>query len=447
MQSASNLNIWRLTWPTMLSNILYMLMGIAFLKIAGTMGTDAVAAVTTGQRLYFVLHAIMMGLCSGTTAMVGRYWGAGDKERAGRFAALSVIVFLIDGLMISWLAIPFLDQLVGMFGLASEGHALAVEFTFWTALYAPAMLVTLVFNMSFRAVGNATTPLWTALVGVVLSVVLGIGMTFGWAGLPKMGLAGLAIGGGLAMAITIVAFMLFWVLGWLSFKPCNPLPGFVKNGKTLVDIGMPAAFEQAFFQGGMLIFMIFLASYGNAPFAAYGIGLSILGLIIVVAFSFSISAATLVSQHLGAGDKRGAYDAGWRIMRTCVYLMLCGSLFMAVFAEQIARFMIDDVEVIGHMVDFTYILCFSLPFMGIEFSMAGSLRGAGDTRFPMMVTIFSIVLTRMLIPFILVKVGADVFWLYTTSLMDFSIKSGLNMWRFRNKKWLSNKSLINNSSG
>ena len=68
MKPVSTLNIWRLTWPTILSNIIFMLMGIAYLKIAGEMGADAVAAVTTGQRVYWVLHAIMMGLCSSTTA-------------------------------------------------------------------------------------------------------------------------------------------------------------------------------------------------------------------------------------------------------------------------------------------------------------------------------------------------------------------------------------------
>ena len=326
-----------------------------------------------------------------------------------------------------------------MFGLADKAYIMAVEFTFWTAIYAPAMLVTLVFNMSFRAVGNATTPLWAAIIGVLLSVLLGAALTFGWAGLPKLGLAGLAIGGGIGTSLTIIAFLLLWALGWLSFKPYSPLPDFIKNGKILTDIGMPAAFEQAFFQAGMLLFMIFLGSYGNAAYAAYGIGLSILGLIIVVAFSFSISAATLVSQHLGAGDKRGAYNAGWRTMRTCVYLMLCSSIFLAIFAEEIARFMIDDPEVIGHMVNLTYVLCLSLPFMGVEFSMAGSLRGAGDTRFPMMVTIFSMLLTRLLMPLILVKIGADVIWLYAMSLMDFSIKSSLNMWRFRKKAWLGNE--------
>jgi Na+-driven multidrug efflux pump len=109
---------------------------------------------------------------------------------------------------------------------------------------------------------------------------------------------------------------------------------------------------------------------------------------------------------------------------------------MSLFAEQIARFMIDDPQVIHHMVQFTYILSACLPMMAIEFSMAGALRGAGDTRYPMMVTVFSILLTRIIAPWILVRMGADVVWLYATSLVDFSIKSSLNMRRFRKKGWL-----------
>ena len=76
MKSVSTLSIWRLTWPTIISNIAFMVMGLVFLKVAGGMGTDEVAAATTGQRLFFMLHAVMMGLSSGTTALVGRYWGA-----------------------------------------------------------------------------------------------------------------------------------------------------------------------------------------------------------------------------------------------------------------------------------------------------------------------------------------------------------------------------------
>jgi len=414
----------------------FIMTGLIFLKIAGGMGIDEVAAVTTGQRLFFILFAVMMGLSSGTTALVGRYWGAGDKVRAGRVAALSVIIFFVDGLLLSWIAIPFLEPLVSIFSLTPEAQILAVDFVFYTVLYAPPLLIMLVFSMAFRATGDSKTPLWAAVIGAVLGVYLGIAFTYGWHEIEPAGLPGLAKGNGVGAIITVIIFLLLWIFGKLSFKPANPIPDLLTNGRDLVKIGMPAAFEQMFFQGGLLIFLVFLAGYGNAAFATYGIGLSILGLMIVIAFSFSISSATLVSQHLGAGDKKGAYDAGWRTMRTCVYIMVAGGALMSLFAEEIARFMINDPEVIALLVPFTYIISCSLPLMGIEFSMAGALRGAGDTRYPMMVTVFSIALSRILVPFILVQMGADVMWLYATSLLDFGIKSSLNMRRFRNKKWL-----------
>ena len=134
-------------------------------------------------------------------------------------------------------------------------------------------------------------------------------------------------------------------------------------------------------------------------------------------------------------------------MRTSVYFMIVGALIMGVFAEQIARFMVDYDVIVEHMVTLTYILCFSLPLMGIEFSMAGALRGAGDTQFPMRVTVFSILVSRITIPWILVQIGADVFWLYALSMLDFLIKSSLNLVRFRSKTWMSNAPKVSASTG
>ncbi|MGB1158245.1 MAG: MATE family efflux transporter [Porticoccaceae bacterium] len=436
MQAVSTFSIWRLTWPTMLSNMFFMLVGIAFLKIAANLGTDEVAAATTGQRLLFVVQAITLGLCSGTTAMVGKYWGAGDKEMAGHCAALSLLIFSFAGLLLSWLPIPWLQQIIGLFGLSAKAQALAIDFTFWTAVFAPPMLSSLILSMSFRAIGDSFTPLWISIISSCSAIVLASALTLGWGGLPTYELSGLAIGGGIAFAISTLLFTLLWIFGLLSFKPHNPLTSFKIHGKKLVDIGAPAAFEQAVFQVGVIVFLAFLTSYGNEAFAAYGIGLSILGLIIVMAFSFSMSSATLVSQHLGAGDHQGAYRAGWRTMRSCVYFMLVGALIMALSAEQIARFMSDDEAVIQHMITLIYILSLSLPLMGIEFSMAGALRGAGDTRFPMLVTLFSMLLSRIFIPWLLVEMGAEVVWLYAISILDFAIKSSLNMVRFRSKTWM-----------
>ena len=69
-------------------------------------------------------------------------------------------------------------------------------------------------------------------------------------------------------------------------------------------------------------------------------------------------------------------------------------------------------------------------------AMVGKYWGAGDTQYPLQVTVFSMLLCRIIMPWVLVQVGADVFWLYALSTLDFFIKSSLNMTRFRSKTWL-----------
>ena len=98
--------------------------------------------------------------------------------------------------------------------------------------------------------------------------------------------------------------------------------------------------------------------------------------------------------------------------------------------------MIDDPIVIGYVVQVIYILCICMPLMAIEFSMAGALRGAGDTRYPMLATFFSIAFSRIFVPLIMLEMELDVIWLFSTTLLDYVIKSSLIMFRYRSKKWL-----------
>ena len=69
-----NLSIWELAWPAILNNLMFSVIGIVSIKIVGTLGAEAVAAVTTGHRIFWGLQAILMAISAGTTAMVARAW-------------------------------------------------------------------------------------------------------------------------------------------------------------------------------------------------------------------------------------------------------------------------------------------------------------------------------------------------------------------------------------
>ena len=76
--STPHLSIWELAWPAIVGNLLFSAIGIISIKIVGSMGASAIAAVTTGNRLFFALQAVLMAISAGTTALVARSWGAGD---------------------------------------------------------------------------------------------------------------------------------------------------------------------------------------------------------------------------------------------------------------------------------------------------------------------------------------------------------------------------------
>ena len=70
--------IWQLAFPSILGNISFTIVGLVQTRVVGALGTEALAAIGAGQRIYFLMQAVLMAVSIGTTALVARAWGAGD---------------------------------------------------------------------------------------------------------------------------------------------------------------------------------------------------------------------------------------------------------------------------------------------------------------------------------------------------------------------------------
>jgi Na+-driven multidrug efflux pump len=203
----------------------------------------------------------------------------------------------------------------------------------------------------------------------------------------------------------------------------------------LFRIGYPAGLEQAAMQVGFVFFLWIVSLYGTAPYAAYGIGVQILSFSFVVGFGFNIAASTHVGQKLGAGDPGEAEKSGWRAMRLAVLTMALLSALIVAGANSIASFMIDDPEVIRLTVIFIYILGAAQPLMAVDFTLAGALRGAGDTRFPLYTTLAGLVVVRGSVAGVLAFMDFGVEWIFGALLFDYCVKSSLLSARFRHGAW------------
>ncbi len=348
--------IWELAWPTILSNLLYSAVGFIDIKIVGALGASAVAAAATGTRVFFLLQAVLMAITAGTTALVARAWGAGDRSEAESLSRASLWLCVGISVLLTLPGLLFAEELAGIFRLDKETVALAATYIRWLSLFNFALAINMSLGTALRAAGDVITPLWIGALTNVVNVFLAYSLVYGEFGMPLLGVQGAALASGLALLVGALVTTGLWLRGRLVLGP-GP-PGALGSGRVrrLLRIGYPAALEQIAWQGGFIAFMWIIALYGTAAYAAYGIGVSILSFSFTIGFAFSIAASTLVGQHLGAGSPERAERSGWRAMRLSVGTMLVFAGLIIAGAEPIAAFLIDDREVIRLTVVFIYVL-------------------------------------------------------------------------------------------
>ncbi len=429
------LGIWELAWPSILTNLLFSVIGIVSIKIVGTLGADAVAAVTTGHRIFFALQAILMAISAGTTALVARAWGAGDYLEAARVTSVSL--WISNGvavvLMIPCLIFPY--EIASIFGLSEQPTRLAADFILYLSMFNLAFSLNMILGAALRAAGDTRTPLWIGIVTNIVNVILVYLLVHGLYGFPELGVKGAALANGISFTAGGIIFMALYYGGRMKVGVGGK--GSVTEGRVrqLVHIGYPAGIEQFVFQVGFIAFLWLVAFYGTAPYAAYGVGVQILSISFVVGFGFSIAGATLVGQHLGAGDNPGAARSGWNALWLAIASMVLLSIAIASFAEEIARYLIDDDEVVRLTVVFIYIMALVQPLMAIEFTLGGCLRGAGDTRFPLITTMVGLCGVRVGLAGLFVLLDLPVEWIYAALIGDYVVKAAMLTYRFRSGRW------------
>jgi len=378
-----------------------------------------------------------MALSVATTAVVARAWGADDHEEASAATTSSIsLAFLIATLLALptfMLAAPF----VSIFGLDEATSTLAVDYVRPVALFNISLSLVVTLSTSFRAISNVIKPLQFAATSTVIGIALSYIFVRGTFGFEASGIEGIAIGTGIGQIVVVLYFIFRWLMGQYDLK-FTPSALIEKTRiKKLLDIGAPAAFEQVIIQLSFIIFIVFVGGYGTAAYAAYGIGITILSVCIVAGLGFGAASSTLSGQALGANDEAGARSAGWAAMRLSIVLMTIIAAVIYLAREFLAAQLSTDMETRVLTEYFILILALIQPLMAIEFAIGGALRGAGDTRYPLLVTFSGMILGRLSAGYAVYATGGPVELMYAVIIADYMIKATMLILRFRGDKWIT----------
>ena len=430
------LSVWGLAWPPIVGNLLFASVGVISIKAVGTLGAEAVAAVGTGQRMVWVFQALLMAVMTGTTALVARAVGSKNMIEAAHVTRLAIGVSIALSLITTLLIVLFAEKFIGIFGLDPVAQELAVTYLTISILFIPFMAIGMVIGAALRAAGDVKTPMYIGIFTNIIAIYLLLGLVNGQYGMPRLGILGAALAMGISFTIGATIQLYLWLANKLVV-PLGKAGSFTKERlRQLITISYPAGIESFVFQFGMLSFFWIVAMYGTEEVAAYNIGVNILMLSFILGNGFSVAAATLSGQFLGASNPVAAYKSGYQAAGMTMLAMSLSGLLLAFFAEPIAWFFIQDEEVVKFAVIFVWIFAMAQPFMALEFSLGSTLRGAGDTRSPLVITIIGLLVIRVPIAFLLYYLEMPVQWIFATLIIDYFVKGILLITRYRSKRWM-----------
>ncbi|MEF8825879.1 MAG: MATE family efflux transporter [Halapricum sp.] len=450
--------------PVMVTGGLRVLLRLAdFVMVGIAIGDTGIAGLELAFQYYFVGFGLSLAVTSGTISVVSRLKGAGKHGRADLAVMQSLWLSLAISLplaALSWIyAEPLIDlltddpQTIALGGIYLAIVMLSLPFRFWSLVSARAL----------AGGADTRTPMYVRLLTLPTNVVLNAALIFGLGPAPRLGIAGAAIGTAVANVIAAIVFFGLLVSGRFTVQLRLQRPLF--DLELLGEIGRvasPLAGMRLLQSLGRFPFLFVLGVFGTPALAAYAIGRRVMLLALMPAWGFSTAASTLVGQAIGAGDDDEATDYGWQTLRVALVLQLLIGVAIVVVARPIA--IAFGTEHVDLTVTFIHVFAVVVAGFSVSRTMRGSLRGAGDTRFPLYGTVLGTYLVRLPVAALALPAGFAVsvaglsvplgFGLglpavYVAIVADFYTKAAVNTGRFWSGEWkrIARESSVGRASG
>mgnify|MGYP000936039829 CR=1 FL=1 len=427
-----------MAWPVILENLFQTALGTASMIMVADLGAAAVAGVGTATQILFVLQAAFGAVTTGTTVLIARAIGAGQDDEANLITKQSLVLGAFLAVVLGVIGYQYSDALIRLLGADPDVVALGGGYLRVTMVSGLVLLGMFVISGALRGAGDTRTPMMVT--GLINLINIGIAylLIFGQMGFPALGVEGAAWAAAISRAIG-VAILLGLLLRGRGALDIRGRDGWLPNTRIyarITRLGTPSMLEQLAMSGGMLVYGIIAISLGTTVYAVQRITFQALSISFMPGMGFAMAATAMVGQCLGARRADLSEISTWYAVRMAVAWMTVMGVIMAVLGGPIMRIFTDDPEMIALGVDALKVIAFSQPFMGIAQVLAGSLRGAGDTQFPMYSTALGVWIIRLPLGYLFGPVlGWGLSGIYMSNVVDAVARSVAQLLRYRSGRW------------
>jgi len=375
----------RLAAPLVMAELGWMGMGVVDTMMVGRVSAEAMGAVSLGSVLFYAVAIFGSGLMLGLDTLVAQAYGARRLMDCHR-SLVNAVYFslpLAPALMLLvWSWVPLLAR----FGINPAVLSQTVPYLkaiMWSTL---PLLLYFALRRYLQAMDRAAPIMFALITANLVNLAGNWILIYGHFGAPAMG----AEGSGWATCISRVYMVLVLIL-YLFYDAAANRTGLFDASLTpdferiraLIRLGLPAATQLSVEVGVFAVATALIATLDPLSLAAHQIAINTASFTYMVPLGIASATAVRVGQALGRNDIDAASRAGWTGMALGAAFMAGAGLLLLLAPQYVARVFTTDRAVIRTAISLLHMAAAFQLFDGIQTVATGALRGAGDTRTPM----------------------------------------------------------------
>ncbi len=388
--------------PLLLGNLFQQLYNTVDILVVGNfVGTQALAAVGSTTNIINTIIMFFNGLSIGAGVIISRYYGAHDDGKLHLAVETTLTLTFISGVLCTALGVylsPFLLRF-----MATPDDVLP-EASVYLRIYFSGVSGLLIYNMGsaiLRAVGDTRRPLMF----LIFSSFLNIGLDLLFVISFHLGIAGVAYA-------TILAQFISAILVLFILTRTRDNYGFVWKDicidkamlKQILIVGFPTGLQQSVTSFSNVYVQSYINSFGSSCMAGWSCYTKIDQFIFLPLQSMSQAATTFVSQNIGAKNVKRAKQGSNTALILSVSIIFCSACVIWLFAPTMVSLFNRDPEVLYYGTLFLRLCVFFTITACVTQVYAGTLRGIGDAKTPMVIMLLSYVLFRQIYLYLITRV-------------------------------------------
>ncbi len=390
--------------PLILGNFFQVLYNTVDTMVVGNyVGKEALAAVGSTNQIINIAVFCFNGISIGAGVVIGQYFGAKKLDKLHTSVETTMAVTFIASVIFTILGVLLTPSMLRLIATPEDVMPAA---TVYLQIYFAGISGLLIYNMGsgiLRAIGDSKRPLYF----LILSSFLNIGLDLLFVLVFRLGIAGAAIATIISQFISAALVLLLlsmtddiYKLTWKDMGIDFPILN------KILAVGLPAGFQSMITAFSNSFVQAYINGYGSAVMAGWGCYNKLDQMVMLPLQSMGHAATTFVSQNIGADKVRRANQGTVTAVAMIVIFNFTVGMLMRIFARQAVELFTSDADVIESGIRFVKAISWFFWVNGINHSLAGSMRGRGDSKGPMLIMIICFVFVRQLYLFIITRVTA-----------------------------------------